>query len=273
MTRQKILVPLANPNTAPDLIRLAAGIIHGGAGEALALGVVEVPENESLSEGAVLARQQRRLLEKVLDIGLAENVDIRTVVRIARKAWQGIRDEVLEEHVDLVLMGWHGELKGEDRIFGETIEELLKTPPCNVAVVKQRGLGRIQRILLPARGGPHAELALRIAVSISGRFESAVTVLHVEPEGQFEEALHGEEAFAEFARHCQEVCRARLISVASDSIVEAILEEARKHELVIMGATEHPETSGQYLFGQIPEEVVAQADATVMVVKSSGRAL
>jgi glucosyl-3-phosphoglycerate synthase len=232
------------------------------------LGVVEVPEHQSLSEGAVLARQTRRLLQRVLDIGLVENVEIRTVVRIARHAWQGIRDEVLEENIDLVLIGWHGELKGEDRIFGETIEELLKAPPCDIAVVKQRGLGQIRRILLPARGGPHAELALKIAISIAAKFESAVTVLHVDPEGESGDNLHSEEAFAQFANQCQDVCRVRLTSVASSSVVDAILKEAKKYELVIMGATEHPEICGGYLFGQIPEAVVAQAEATVMVVKS-----
>ncbi|MCL5959715.1 MAG: universal stress protein [Chloroflexi bacterium] len=264
----KILVPLANPNTAPDLIRIASGIIYGGTGEAVALGVVEIPEHESMSEGAVLARQQRRLLQRVLDIGQAENVDIRTVVRIARRAWQGIRDEVLEENIDLMLMGWHGEAKQDDRLFGETIEEIVKAPPCDIAVVKQRGIDRVQRILLPARGGRHAELALKLAISISVKFESAVTVLHVHPEDDSPEGTHGEEAFAKFASHCQEVCRARLINLRSDSVAAAIVGEAKKHELVIMGATERPEVDDHYLFGPIAEEVVARAEASVMVVKS-----
>ncbi len=264
----KILLPLANPNTAADLVRIAAGIIHTGAGEALALGVVEVPENQSLAEGAVLARQQRRLLQKVLDIGQAENVEIETVVRIARRAWQGIKDEVIEENVDLVLMGWHGEMKREDRLFGETIEELVKDPPCDIAVVKQRGLDRIQRILLPARGGRHAELALKIAASISNSFAASVTVLHVQPEGANQDNPNAETAFDEFAHHCRDVCRVRLITVRSNSVAAAILAEARKHDLVIMGATERPEIIADYLFGPIPEEVVAKAETTAIVVKS-----
>ena len=63
----RILIPVANPLTAEELIRIGAALMDERTGELTALGIVEVPEGMPLSEGATRARQARRLLQKVLD--------------------------------------------------------------------------------------------------------------------------------------------------------------------------------------------------------------
>ena len=68
-TPYRILLPLANPRTARDLVRIGAGVANGRPTEITALGIVEVPEGVSLSEGATQARVARRLLQRVLDFG------------------------------------------------------------------------------------------------------------------------------------------------------------------------------------------------------------
>src|SRR4029077_14550755 len=52
----RILIPVANPATAEELIRLGAALLDPRAGELTALGIVEVPEGMPLSEGATRAR-------------------------------------------------------------------------------------------------------------------------------------------------------------------------------------------------------------------------
>jgi hypothetical protein len=52
----RILIPVANPMTAEELIRLGAAMLDKRAGELSALGIVEVPEGMPLSEGATRAR-------------------------------------------------------------------------------------------------------------------------------------------------------------------------------------------------------------------------
>ena len=61
----RILIPVANPATAEELIRLGAAMLDERAGELSALGIVEVPEGMPLSEGATRARHARRLLQRV----------------------------------------------------------------------------------------------------------------------------------------------------------------------------------------------------------------
>ena len=84
----RILIPLANPRTAADRIRIGAALLsHGGT--LTALSIVEVAEGQPLSEGATRARHARRLLQRVLEF-TPHGVDLRTVVRIGRRASEGI---------------------------------------------------------------------------------------------------------------------------------------------------------------------------------------
>ncbi|HEY7828174.1 MAG TPA: hypothetical protein VIB99_08060, partial [Candidatus Limnocylindrales bacterium] len=55
----RILIPVANPGTAGELVRIGAALLEPRAGELRALGIVEVPEGMPLSEGATRARHAR----------------------------------------------------------------------------------------------------------------------------------------------------------------------------------------------------------------------
>src|SRR6478752_4469451 len=102
----KVLIPLANPRTAADLIRLGAALVRPG-GTLTALGIVEVPEGMALSEGATKARQARRLLQRVLDF-VPPGTPIHPIVRIGRHAAEGIIEASAEQEADLIIFGWGG---------------------------------------------------------------------------------------------------------------------------------------------------------------------
>ena len=92
----RILIPVANPGTAEELIRLGAAMLDPRAGELSALGIVEVPEGMPLSEGATRARHARRLLQKVLDYA-PNGTPIHPIVRIGRHAAEGIIEASAEQ--------------------------------------------------------------------------------------------------------------------------------------------------------------------------------
>ena len=103
----RILIPVANPLTAEELIRIGASLLDPRTGELTALGIVEVPEGMPLSEGATRARQARRLLQKVLDYA-PEGTVIHPLVRIGRHAAAGIVEAAAEQEADLMIFGWGG---------------------------------------------------------------------------------------------------------------------------------------------------------------------
>jgi len=294
-----ILIPLANPRTAADLVAIGAGVMDR-AGSLTALSIVEVPEGMPLSEGATKARQSRRLLQRVLDFA-PEGVEVHTMVRIGRRAAEGICETAAEEDADLIIFGWGGRpggKRGEAAVFTPTIDEVVRDAPCDIAVVKQRGIGEVHRILVPVRGGPHAELALRLADALGRRFDAQVDVLHVIPPGLGEAVrTHAERALVALIR---QHARGRSSPLVREGINvrNVILREAETADLVVMGAavavtgsaagggssarnrgagaareagtspvsTATPANGS--LFGALPEAIAGKAATTVIVVRT-----
>ncbi len=273
----RILIPVANPLTAEELIRLGAAMLDRRAGEISALSIVEVPDGMPLSEGATRARHARRLLQKVLDYA-PDGTTIHPIVRIGRHAAEGIIEAASEQEADLIIFGWGGRAAGGQAggmptAFSPTIDEVVRESPCDIAVVKQRGSKQIQRVLVPVRGGPHAELALRYADAIARYHDATVVVLHLVPPGitqavrtQAERALN-----AFMKQHISG--RGEALLREAPNVRTAILREAEKADLVVMGGSAQPGGAGgeTYLFGSLPEAIAARARASVVVVKTRER--
>jgi glucosyl-3-phosphoglycerate synthase len=270
----RILIPVANPATAEELIRLGADLLDPRAGELTALGIVEVPEGMPLSEGATRARHARRLLQRVLDFA-PQGTAIHPIVRIGRHAAEGIIEASAEQEADLIIFGWGGKAPaGRDgsgpSVFSPTIDEVVRDSPADIAVVKQRGSKEIRRIIVPVRGGPHAELAVRYAEAIARHHDAKVVVLHFVPPGiTLAVRAQAEHALAQFLR---QHIRGKAEGVVREAanVRNAILREADKADLVVMGASAQPAgADGEaYLFGALPEAVAARARPTVVVVKT-----
>jgi nucleotide-binding universal stress UspA family protein len=307
----RILIPVANPLTAEELVRLGAALLDRRAGELTALGIVEVPEGMPLSEGATRARHARRLLQRVLDFA-PEGTTIHPIVRIGRHAAEGIVEAAAEQESDLIIFGWGGKSHGPPTgppttsrgadghaqanslhsangqptaagrgptrqiagshatVFSPTIDEVVRESPCDIAVVKQRGSTAIRRILVPVRGGPHAELALRFADALARRHDATLAVLHLVPPGiTLAVRAQAERALAAFVRQ-QIRGRAEPLVREASNVRNAILREAETADLVVMGASAAPgglDGEGT-LFGPLPEAIATRARPTVVVVKT-----
>ncbi len=270
----RILIPVANPLTAEELIRLGSALLEKRTGELTALGIVEVPEGMPLSEGATRARHARRLLQRVLDFA-PEGTTIHPIVRIGRHAAEGIVEASAEQEADLIIFGWGGKTPGGrdnhgPTVFSPTIDEVVRESPCDIAVVKQRGSKEIRRVLVPVRGGPHAELAIRFADTIARRHDAQVVVLHLVPPGiTLAVRAQAEHALTSFIKQHVKGKAEPALREASN-VRNAILREAEKADLVVMGASATPggQDGSSYLFGALPEAIATRAKPTVIVVKT-----
>ena len=125
-------------------------------------------------------------------------------------------------------------------------------------------------MLVPVRGGPHAELALHFADAIARHHDATVIVLHLVPPGiTFAVRAQAERALAAFVK--QHIAgKSEAVLREAPNVRNAILREAEKADLVVMGASASPGgADGEtYLFGALPEAIAARAKPTVMVVKT-----
>ena len=125
-----------------------------------------------------------------------------------------------------------------------------------------------RKILLAARGGPFAELALRLACNVAEQNDGQVTLLHVSrymhdgDEYYLEEEME-ESAYALLGRNSKSYNRITRRQVANQDVQEAIIHEAQNHDLILLGATATVSSSRagtvlQNPFGPVARAVFAQ---------------
>lgn len=255
-----VLIPFSGLPSSREMLGIAEAVTGRYGGATTVLRVVEVPGERSLSEGALVARRHRALLRRAAAMGDAV---VRTQVIPARSLEGGIRAGVDETGADLLVLGWR---PGKKAMTG-AVADLVGDPPCDLAAVKAGRGGAIGRVLVPARGGPHARLALRIATAVAARHDATLTLLHVsKPEWDARRRLAEAEHFQRVsgAIHYAKVER---LEVESPDVEAALRGEAARADLVVMGAAARDERS-VYPFGVLPERVARGTEAAVVVVKT-----
>ena len=271
----RILIPVANPMTAEELIRLGAAMLDRRAGELSALGIVEVPEGMPLSEGATRARHARRLLQRVLDYA-PDGTTIHPIVRIGRHAAEGIIEASAEQEADLIIFGWGGRAGRRPR--RRRPDGLLADDRRGRARIAVRHRGRQAARLEgdPARPRPGPRRpARRARAALRRRDRPPVTTRRSSSSTSSRPASRsrsGRRPSARWPRSSSSTSRASSEAVLREApnVRNAILREAETADLVVMGASAQPGgADGEtYLFGALPEAIAARARATVMVVKT-----
>lgn len=233
---------------------------YGGTG--VVLGVVEVPAERSLSEGALVARRKRSLLRKIAQ--QPEGRPFHTEVRTAYSLTEGIEAAVTESHAELLLLNWRPQ---RERVTVGALEALVTNPPCDLAAIKQGSSADVGSVLVSARGGPHAQLALKIAEAVASQHGAVLTLLHV-VSPSWDTARR--ETEARFFRQIQEQVRydqLSIVEIEAESVEAALLTQGRTHDVVVMGASAR-DLRSSYLFGEIPELLARSLPGTVIIAKT-----
>jgi nucleotide-binding universal stress UspA family protein len=262
MQWSKILLPVVYPSEARDNLELAVRLLHP-KGRLVALKVVRVPDESSLSEGAGEAADSRAALDEIRTMLPDPRFEFKTLVRVSHRLSEGIIESVATESADLLLLPWKGSASSEAFLFGRTIDRLVETPPCNLLVARVGDLSKYKKILLPVRGGPYAEFALQIADQLAFSFSGEITVLH--SEHRFVSA--GEALYATFIRRLQFQPRVKRLVTVQGNPHEVILQESQRHDLVIIGAGAGAEPQS-FVLGPVVEQIARSTDKPLLVVKT-----
>jgi glucosyl-3-phosphoglycerate synthase len=128
------------------------------------------------------------------------------------------------------------------------------------------GPTRIERILMPTRGGKEAPLALEVALSLAQAAEATITLLHIS--GDQRSNPTREQVYEELARMSKgDPLIKQDLRVEGEAIPE-ILKQAQQHDLVIVGATETAPGSRQSVMGHTAYQLWQQGVRPLLVVKT-----
>lgn len=269
----EILVPLANPRTAESLTNLAISLAHGNEKmRVTALRIVPVPINLSLKDANAylnISKDHQKILKQALEVGERKDMWVETLLRAAYGIGSGIV-AVAKSRPDaqMILLGWHGPLTLAN-ILNSIDKEVLQSAPCDVAVLMERHLNGIKRILLPLGGGPHARLGLRLATNLANGEMAELVVLRVvkrlESTDMEVEKAALEKIIKDELKELPDWITPKVVK--STRIIASILKEARNnYDLIVIGASEEWFMQN-WLFGSIPDIVANRAPCSVLMVK------
>ena len=227
--------------------------------EIILVGVVVVPPDQSLSVGAVGARALRRLLRIY---GRDKRITSKSQIIVSYSPWDEISKLIQDEKPDLLCLEFESHLKA----LRVTVNDVLTHPPCNVALVRGKLPNKLNQVLVPVRGGPHAELALRVGL---GLHPKGVTALHLRTSDDPEAG--SDAPFKGLDRVLKQMPDVQKQFTVTDDAAGFILENAKKADVIILGTTSQPVTSSVSL-GPFADRILHEAPGAVIAVKS-GRPL
>jgi Kef-type K+ transport system membrane component KefB/nucleotide-binding universal stress UspA family protein len=198
--------------------------------------------------GELLSADRRRDEERVEDGPLKPllerskelSLQVKPLAFISAEPSKDICETAEVKQASLVLLGAHKPLWLEGRLGG-TVTEVISNSKRPVAVLLDRGLKQVKRVLVAYAGGPEDRAALELARRLGRAPGVELTMLHVVPPGRGEEPGQGRAQVAELLSNeavpsaGQHARLVQLKVVEHESPAEAVLDEARDYDLVVLG--------------------------------------
>ncbi len=257
---KKVLVPIVHGCTQTSAINAALTI--AGEEHVMLVGLVYIPEGESLSSAVVPAQEIRQTLK---NLSVEKHIQRWTDVHATHRPWDELVKVIEKEKPDLLIL----EYPCQFETLKATPAEILTHPLCNIAIVNSHISDSLHTALIPIRGGPHAELALRTALSMKRLRHMEITSLHMVPTNP---AIIQDAAFRGIERVLGNLPEVKKQNVATDDPADVIFEASRQFDLIIMGASARPEDEVTSI-GPVAERIMTESQCGVIVVKTKGSLL
>jgi uncharacterized hydrophobic protein (TIGR00271 family) len=196
------------------------------------------------------------------------DVAIEAVTRSGKNTGAVILNETRTYGPDVLIMGWNGKISQGRYRLGRTLDPVVQSANCDVIVQEGETSLNLERILIPAAGGPNAPRALTLARTIAP--QANITALYVADQklGQAE-VLVGQARLDLMIHRLSEedfkMVQAKVVKASTP--VEGIVDEANAgYDLIILGAGNEGLVD-RFIFGDIPQAILDQSPIPTMIVR------
>ncbi|MEO0560857.1 MAG: TIGR00341 family protein [Chloroflexota bacterium] len=264
-----VIVPIANPKTAPQLLRLAEAFVRRDGGRVIALAVTlsdsdaevnrdrldqlekivgqfqppDGPEVEQVNETEdVDETQDAEPNDKDPDAPAPEEpakpkegptVTVEFVTRTANNIARGILDEARQSGAELIIIGVQSFQHG-DAILGVVAQSVISAAAMDVLVYRTSSSPEFDRILVPVDGSAASRMAVRMGILFGNAFKNCpVEAIHVKTPDRTE--ADGRERIARAVDDLPGNGVVKRTLINAQSIANAILSRVDKDQLIIMG--------------------------------------
>jgi nucleotide-binding universal stress UspA family protein len=251
---KKVLVPVVLGCDQASAMNAARAIAENE--DVMLIGLVYVPPGSSLSSAAIPVQEVRKMLRKLSNSSPGHRW---SEVYATYQPWEEIVKIAESVKPDLLIL----EHPCHFEMLKTTPSDVLTHPPCDIAIVNSKIPEDLCNGLIPIRGGPYAELALRTALSIKQSRQVNITALHVLP---VEITAEQDAAFRGIERVLKSLPEVKKQEIVTDAPGELIFDQSRQYDFLVMGASAR---SGDEItsIGPVAERIMKESDCGVIVVK------
>ena len=272
--RYRLLVPYQQNEQMDNVVKL--GAILAKTRQDTTMCILQVlPECGSDEEREASSQQvdesTRYILRKYINYAVDNNVPLYSKIVRGESLSQGILDVTrLDNNVQLIIFKWP-ENPNDFPEFRKTIQEVTAAGNVNIGVLYDKGLDKLENILVPVGGGYHCRLAIRVGNDLAREAREQVDYVRVVPKD-----LDGS-LYEDQMAYLQEIVMTELEEIPgnvglhineADVVADAIVEEARNYgyDLVIIGSYEG-DPADQTVFGELVEKVRLEVPCSTLIVR------
>ncbi len=266
--RFHVLVPLANPQTMPDLVKMASIIAKARGGVVVLLRVATVPQQMPLEYRSSTVNHEKGILE----LGQREvekyGVPVSSILKIGHNAARAILETARQRNCGLIILGWKGYSSRGDKIFGQVVDTVVTHARSDLLLVKLSAPLQMQKVLIPSAGGAHARVAENYAATLVQESGGELSVCRIQlaDSEQTEEAVQAQLSAAQKRIQDFNGLETKTRIHEHTSISRGIIELSKEYDTLVIGAT-RTSIYQQIMFGSIPENVAKFTKKNVIMVK------
>lgn len=283
---KKILVPTDFSKPAQIAIDVAGDIARKANAQLILLHVVEEASGTSFNiTGEVdvsggwedklftmkLIERSKKQMAKVFEEVKSTGVKVKQELRVGT-AFHGMRDIIVEQKVDLVVMGTAGQTKLQEMIIGTNTEKVVRHSKCPVLTVQKKPVTTdFKNIVYATSMSKDEEVFSRIVRSTQQLYDSTVHLVRINTPGNFQRDVVVKKYMQDFAKKLQ--LKNFTINIFNDlSEEEGIIYFADSINADLVAMATHGRTGfAHVLAGSIAEEVVSHSKRPVLTFVTKGK--
>ncbi len=269
------MVPVIWGQSAASLLSIGDAIAGHCPSRGVVLTLVEIPSRWSrmVTSAVVRSRELLRWIAATDYERRGRDGRLSIQSRFTSDPAASIREALLETECDTVVLEYPL-VSGRRRHRLESILRSLSgdlqvnlvvarpDPAANASGIRPRS------VLVPLRGGANACLALSVGVALASWAEARLTLMPAsDPAPHRDRRRHDAETFHELALAAS-IANPVICELERDDPAERILDAAREHDAVVLGAHANPARAG-LLVGQTLFPVINRFSKTVIVTRAA----
>ncbi|MCU0419750.1 MAG: universal stress protein [Cyclobacteriaceae bacterium] len=276
---KRILVPTDFSKTAAIALDTAADVAKRSGAEVVLLHVIEEVEDVNFNtDGQIssglsgeeklfmlkLIEKSRKQLERVVKDPKYADIRLSGELKLG-SAFNNIKDIIVDQKVDLVVMGSAGHTKLEEMLIGTNTEKVVRSSRSPVLVINKKPASlNFKNIVYATAMSKDEEVFSRIVKRTQQIYNSTVHLVRINTPGDFQRDTVVKDYMEKFAKKLG--LKSYTINVFNDlTIEEGIIRFADHIDAELIAMATHGRTGfAHVLAGSVAEEVVSHAKRPVL---------